>query len=636
MYPARNGEIRIARFRSAFFRIGAAIFFLFYTDLVRAQVTPPEGTVPTAVAGDTRKNPSSSKSQLEIFANGQWSTDLDSQFDPGKPTLVLIHGWQPGNLEENGNLVHSDITEYWSNVTTALATRVNAEGQTGDINLLGWNWMPLASTREIDPLIKTTVTVPAFAVYNEALLLANKLKSLAPQGTIQLYGHSLGAKLAAVTGVAAQAGDDAIAIDHVVMVDGPELNTSDYDLQGIVMTVPVHLENEIPQLMQKNTYAEAYVSAFSFCYSELGIGNLNIDMQSNTGVFQFVEQIVGSHRLPIVWYFGGTIESIGTYTGTIDAATGNVSSSMGAAWSKVLNRTATTPDIEAARTKMLEGTNDDIAQKGMNYGIIDRVKNPYDLLETNTLQAQRVLTETAIPFTLDGSVEWTRSGDVAFDNSESPQAVLTASSAGYLMGKMTVPSGNVVLNFTLTIDNPDPTDKFTIFFDNQLILTLDAGACRKGSSLAIGPVELTPFEQKTGTLTFCYTSASTGKIARLSDMKVTSWPYRSFKRLKVRKALGHGTFYPEHHYYTEGSTVTLHAFPIAGFRVWKWEGSDSDTLLHTDLNTVTLNDSKIVSVRFQLDWSDLPCSISGLAVVMFMGLGMVRFAPGNASEKKDD
>jgi pimeloyl-ACP methyl ester carboxylesterase len=632
---ARNGENKIARFRSFFFRVVAALF-LFQANFVPAAVTPPEGTVPTAVADDTRKNPSASKSKLEIFANGQWSTDLDTRFDPTKPTLVLIHGWQPGNLDEAGNLSHSDITEYWSNVTAALAKRVNAEGQTGDINLLGWNWMPLASTPTIDPLAKTTVTVPAFAVYNEALLLTNKLKSLAPEGTIQIFGHSLGAKLAAVTGVVAQTGDDAIAIDHVVMVDGPELNTSDYDLQGIVMTVPVHLENEIPQLMEKNTYAEAYISAFSFCYSELGIQNLNIDMQSNSGVFQFVEQIVGSHRLPIVWYFGGTIESIGTYAGTIDAATGNVSSTMGAAWSKVLNRTATAEDIEAARAKMLEGSDDKIAQKGMNYGIIDRVNAPYDLLETNTLQAERVLTETAIPFSLDGSVEWTRSGDVTFDDSESPQAVLTASSASYLMGKMTVPSGNVVLNFTLTMDAPDATDKFTIFFDNQLIFTLDASACGNGSSLAIGPIELTPFEQQTGTLTFCYNSASTGKIVRLSDMKITSWPYRKFRRLKVRKTLGNGKFYPEHHYYTEGSTVTLHAFPITGFRVWKWEGSDNDALLHTNLTTVTLNDSKIVAVKFQLDWIDPVCSTGGIALVLLMGLGMARFAPSNASEKKDD
>jgi hypothetical protein len=611
------------------------MIFFYRPGFIEAQVQPLEGTVPAGVVIDTRKYPAESQSRLEIYTSGQWSSDVNSQFDPAKPTLILIHGWRPGNLDKNGQFVTLEITDYWTDTTNALARRVNGEGQTGDINLLGWNWTFVASTMEIDPFAQPPVTVPAFAVFNEGQLLAKELKRLNPNGPIQLMGHSLGAKLAAVAALAAQTGEDAITIDQVSLMDGPELNTSDFDLSDALRTVPVHLEYEIPQLMLKNTYTETYASAFGFCYSELNIRCANINMKADAQPVEMLKQIVGAHRYPVTWYFGGKVNSIGTLAGTIDAATGDVSSTLGAAWSRVLNRNETHAQILAARARMMDGEDPNLLQNGLEYDVVDRSKTPYNFITTSCLRQPRVLTQTPLPFVLNGATQWTRYGQVEFDTSAPAKAILTTSSPCFLMGEVAVPSGNAVLSFTLTLNSPEASDKFTIFFNDQLIFTLDGAGVAAGSPISIGPVELTPFNGQTGTLTFCYASPSNNKFVSLSDMKITSWPYRPLHRLQTRIISGHGKIFPQYRYYEEGTTVTLLAIPHSGFRLWSWVGSNNDASKE-NINTVIVNESQTVSAQFQFDLFDPICSTGALAIITFIGLAINWLGTNEASQRNDD
>jgi hypothetical protein len=152
-------------------------------------------------------------------------------------------------------------------------------------------------------------------------------------------------------------------------------------------------------------------------------------MKADTQPVAMLTQIVGAHRYPVTWYFGGKVESIGTLAGTIDPNTGDVRGTSGAAWSRVLNRNETHTQILAARARMIDGEDPNLLQSGLQYDVVERSKKPYDFIATGCLRKPKALTETPLPFVLGGAVEWTSFGQAIFDISTPALAILTTTSS---------------------------------------------------------------------------------------------------------------------------------------------------------------------------------------------------------------
>ena len=92
-------------------------------------------------------------------------------------------------------------------------------------------------------------------------------------------------------------------------------------------------------------------------------------------------------------------------------------------------------------------------------------------------------------------------------------------------------------------------------------------------------------------------------------MVIVEFAVEPFAMFQLSTAVtgGEGWIAPGHGSHSAGSIVTLTATPASGYRIMEWSGTDDDS--STDVkNTVTMNNSKIVTVEFE-PWPD--CNADG-------------------------
>ncbi len=595
------------------------VFILFLVGIVFHGITygqdvPNEAAPPDTVVNDTRKNPGQAGSFMQVYTADGWCDDLTNNFDPQKPTLVLVHGWRMGNLNADGNFISLTLDDYWKYATRALANRVNRPGRTGDINLLGWNWVKTASTLPLNLGGKYSVVVPLDAAYNEGLLLARKLRDLSPAGKIHLLGHSLGAKVA---GVAGSFLSD-LPLDQVTFMDAPELETGDTSLKNIVDTAPVILEKNIQDLLAKNIYVENYSSGFGKPYAPEGYRITDIDMMPDMGFLSLVKQLIDAHGYPIAWYFGGATDMVGNPAGTLDPVTGDVSRPMGAAWSHVLNRMDSADSIEQQRKYYTLGPNLANPAAGCQFLPFDWSANPYTLVPIAVVNPTIQPATMKVDFGMNDSVRWFRQGNVVFSSTETgSRAVLTSGPPAYLFADIPVPEGKVVLSFDFKLVDPSPSDKFSVYMGDGLLMRLEGAAFPQidgGGPINLGSMSVGKKAGKTGTLVFCWTSNESGKVAEISNLRLVSQPLLQIFELRTQVNGNNGTVFPKRRFLVTGSKVTLTAVPDPGFSVSKWINTLDDASTE-NTNTVLMDAAKVIG----LDFRNPPCFGSGLLLIVLIG-----------------
>jgi hypothetical protein len=587
--------------------------FLGVTFDSHAQIHPESGQPRNGIVNNSSIQPAESESRLEIFIDGSWHPDIDGRFDPAKPTVVLIHGWQNGNLDKTGHLISDSIDEYWNSATAALQTRVTSDSGEGDINLLGWNWLARSSTYLLD----IPAVVPVEDTFNEGLLLTGVLRNLNPEGKVHLIGHSLGAKVAGVTGLFSKS----LPIDQVTLFDAPENLTSDSLLKGFLDTTPVYLHDDIRELLARNIFVDSYSTAFGTNYQEFGIRCVDLNMKPPISLAGVIQTAVEAHRYPVNWYFGGNSGTLGTPAGTIDPATGQISQSIGAAWSKVLNRTDSDESIDAGRNTYMIGPKPESPIEGLQFELFSRPEKPYTLIPVASLRSTKTTTTIDLPLTTTGSLRWLRQGDVVFDETENvTQAVLTTDSPVFLFTDLTVPQGVVTLAFNFRLDNPLADDKLTVFMNDKLLWTFDGEAFPEDSEtfLTTNLIDITEFAGQAATLTFCYASREIGRTARIADIRLTGKQRLPFYELETG-SVGQGNVFPRYRSCEKGTTVSLVAIPKDGYQVMAWQGAELFRA-PTVTNTVTMTKDRTVDVFFVPD-GFANCLFPSLGLPLILGAG---------------
>jgi hypothetical protein len=593
-----------------------------FVTMIHASVCPAD--IPSNLVDNPNVLPSPSASHLEIYVNGAWSNDLQSNFDPSKPSMVLIHGWRPKNIDSNGQIIVTTIDDYWKNATTALAKRVNHDGETGDINLLGWNWITEASTAS-KPL---PVVVPVQNVFNEGLLLAKTLTALAPKSNIHIIGHSLGAKVAAVTAVYAST----LPIDQVTLFDGPELDTSSTSIGNLLDTTPVYLYDNIKILLSRGIFVDNYASAFGVSYQEQGLHCADINMKPPFSLTGILDTAVLAHHYPINWYFGGKSGNLGSPEGTIDPATGDVNQSVGAAWSKVLNRILPEETIEASRTDYALG-NPSSPINGLQFELAGKNK-PYKLIAVASVRATRSISKTELSLAGNDLI-WESTGDVTIsDANGANEAILTESNSSEILSTtITVPEGNAWMTFDFKLISPQPTDKLTVLIGETLLWSFSGIAYPEDATdfITTDPIDLSSLAGKTVTVNFCWNSNKAGETVLIQNIRLYSRKIKSFYHMKT-KTHGAGVVYPQDRIFEDGTVVTLRAIPHDGYSIWAWRNTDDEKTTEVT-NTATMNSNKKIEIFFIA--SDFPnCLFTGLNLSILIAAGFLLI--GKWQFKKDN
>jgi hypothetical protein len=577
------------------------------------QVILPQGSPPLEILSDPRILPIHSTSKMQIFYDGDWRDDVDSHFDPSRPTLMLVHGWRRGNLDSQNRVITYSIYENCRAATTALRSRIDDGERKGDINLLAWNWTDTSSTQDIDLLLRWSVLVPSDAICYEGILAAAALDRLNPKNTVHLLGHSLGSKLASVAGCWIKSP----YLDQVSLLDGPELNTQKNIIRFLIDTVTLHQEDDIRLLLSKNIFVDSYSSAFCLSYQEYGIRCADINMKPPISFSGLLEFAILAHGYPLYWYFGGSVGTLGNPLGTVDLTTGDVSQDAGAIWSEVINRRDSSETISSYRKKMVEGDGTTPITSGLQYEMFSR-EQPYRLVPVASVRAEKNKTVKKLEFS-DSLIQWNAYGNVTVD-SLYQTAALTADKPVCLFTSVDVPEGNVYLQFDFAMTDPQPDDRLTVYISSRLLFSfLGQAFPSDAATVESDKVDITGFNGQNNVLTFCFSSSKPGKTIQISNVKLVSEPILPFYDLKS-SSLGGGYIFPVNRTYEEGTKVTLTALPDDGYDVFAWKNVDS---FYPDLNHVDvlmMNNEK-VEVSF-IDERYPHCTGLGFpAIVLVLSLG---------------
>jgi len=337
-------------------------------------------------------------------------------------------------------------------------------------------------------------------------------------------------------------------------------------------------------------------------------------MTEDATLFQFIQLALDAHGFPIAWYFGGDAGLVGKPAGTIDSATGDVCQTVGAAWSAVLNRIDPIENIIEQRRVQTEGPDPNDPITGLDHELIDRKSQPYSLVNVAHVNAPSSVTTQNLDFTNDGTVQWFRQGDVSFTQTSNAKAVLTTGSAAYLFTSITVPLGDTTLEFDFRLANPLPSDRFTVFADDKLLLQFEGAAFPpdETGTINLGPLDFADAAGRTVTLTFCYTSTEPGHIAEISNVCISFHQHPQKYVLIGYPRYGHGLVFPKNRMFQAGSTVTLTAIPDPGFFVRSWAGTQQDQSSQPT-GTVIMDSNKTVTVQFASESS--PCSGFGIPLI---------------------
>jgi pimeloyl-ACP methyl ester carboxylesterase len=474
--------------------------------------------------------PAVNPGQLEIFDGTgfrsdpvAFDTDPDNEqcvFDPAKPTVVLVHGWNGPSVGDwdlvvidSGDL--DDVPWLHGATHTRDGDSIGKLGVRQDINVLAWNWLEGAKSRDVEITVDGEVMsikdMPDEVVRAEGHLLAEALDGLIrSEGSsampIHFIGHSLGG------GVATHASEQmhwaGYDVAHLTVFDAPEMR-SEFDLQvaEVIRGRPLALMSAIERLTAAGVAVDSYPSAFGMPYA----GAANVDMLSTFDREETEILRALDHGYPMPWYFGWDYYlygTPGTLVGTLRDETGFPSPppateplpEMGAAWSSVLSGMSV---AFQPGTWQMKSTDE-----------------PYVLLGTSREQAPLL---SAVELALDDS----RSVGCVTDEIHFglPWNVMETASPVYLFGDVAFAEDDVAISFDFFLEDPEDSDVFALYFRDETgyddLLFVFYGAAWPGGTdyMNTGLIDIGWYAGRTGKLIFLYDSALPGQRAGFGNLQ---------------------------------------------------------------------------------------------------------------------
>jgi hypothetical protein len=434
----------------------------------------------------------SGSSQLEVFDRPSMTfkpvgTNL-GLFDASKPTIVLVHGFNPGtaasiNEDTNGYTYMSCVS------TTGGACGLARLGNRDDINVLAWDWMPEAQGNPFNPIDWQRV---CSRVPGQASVLANSLANLKLSKSsydqpIQFIGHSAGG------GVVARA---ALLLEN-----------SGSGLNGQIDQVTIFdsfgfLNSTVTDLANKGVWVDNYYSALG---NARGVGRASVcNVSFVPGLSINPLDLFDNHGYPMGWYFGWPVGSYPATQGTIDSA-GNMKSyvTCGASWSNIL----------AGGTSQTRA-----GASGVTWVMADN-SEPYNLLTAEAFEA--LLVHKILPL-----VDVKAKGEAYFTEHNSQQyCQMVTHSPVYVYKDITFDMNAEGLSFEFLMGTPEPDDVFALYFgDTPLFVFYGSEFPDGGGFFDSGIIDINQFAGQSGTLTFLYSSSLAGQTAEFGNLELYSTP----------------------------------------------------------------------------------------------------------------
>lgn len=438
----------------------------------------------------------STQGALKIYQNGVFSTDVASRFDPTRPTVVLVHGWNKDGHESLGD----DTNGFIYKACVGGGGQPGALNQrTSNVNVLVWDWLDQAKT---DP----DQGVPDEKVWSQAQSLKKSIAQVIDLDTysqpMQLLGHSLGGGVATETAFYLKTQDD-YSVDQLTVFDAPE---GDGPIEWLGGCRPLGLDPAIEYLASQGLWVDNYPSQFGKRYAHSATSIIptaaNVDMRdglpSPAGPSDWDE----NHSFPMAWYFGWDSGVSGASTpGTLDQ-NGLPSEGVGAGWSNALS--------------LIPGISNRPAEAG-TWEMLDR-SDPYNITAAWSAAPPIRLAEE---LTLDDAEA---SGEAYLGmHGDSQFAFLITSSPVYLFKDISFDDESTAMSFTFFLDNPLPEDTLSLYFEDELLFVAYGSALATGD-YDTGLIDIADFAGQSGTLTFIYNSLVDDQIAGIGNVEVYGVP----------------------------------------------------------------------------------------------------------------
>jgi hypothetical protein len=220
----------------------------------------------------------------------------EGRIDPGKPTVVLVHGWNnnggaPPSCSLNEEApAGSDECKHPMGIWRCLARAMAA---TGSVNVLAWDWLYEARSRE-----NTLLPAPGEDGHLEKQarrLLAGLASVFSGHSRrVQLIGHSLGGGVVAYSGKLSTPSD---GIERITLMDVPEKRgVGEFGAPRLLLDC-----NVIPKIRAETEIAiDNYFSLAGCGYKNLGANDVNVDLTRATRFLGLIPAV--SHGYPRDWY----------------------------------------------------------------------------------------------------------------------------------------------------------------------------------------------------------------------------------------------------------------------------------------------------------------------------------------------
>jgi hypothetical protein len=193
---------------------------------------------------------------------------LSNQLDPVKDTIVLTHGWNPGD---------ANSADFWPRI---MAQAYNSNPDIKNVNIFYWDWTKAAQTGVANFSLANGMTYAEGKQLGEALLktLGNNYT-----GKIHFIGHSLGSQV------------NATAIDYLVLKGYSGDNIHDTVFDGaepdMISTNKVFPTSQIKLI-------DNYISQFG----NLSDRAINVILQQKPKDLSDIVTPVSNHSYPQEWY----------------------------------------------------------------------------------------------------------------------------------------------------------------------------------------------------------------------------------------------------------------------------------------------------------------------------------------------
>lgn len=455
-----------------------------------------------------------------------WSMQTDgtlAQFNPGtdgfnpnNPTVVLVHGWAPDNINDDGTLKES--FPEWASLTVQ-----NPDGtaqmlgkRTDDINVLAWDWMEVASTTGSLPQKRDTrgLPWPGFEVSNQGVAMAKSLRETLGEydKPIQFIGHSLGGGVSTFGGVILDR--YGYNVDQITIFDAPEVgritagNTIDIDFTTLYLEAL--LQNAVNR---RDIWIDNYPTLVGRSYNIEEINNekgdlVNFEILGDPGNNLHEKW----HEYPMSWYFGIADNFPPAEEGTLYKGfpfPGFPNSDVGAYWSKALNPVQSDQAIDMIRKELGSSS---------VYEARDPGSQPYTLMPRDVQDDQ---TEThVVKVDLGENTDaWLKKGDVYFLNGVYH---LATASPVFLFREYSFLSDSEYMSFDFLLENPALEDDLLFFVGTDPLFRFQGSSFPEDwdDFLNSGPINVSEYAGTNQWLTFLYNSDEAGHRAQIANINL--------------------------------------------------------------------------------------------------------------------